>query len=450
MSHGARRGLIGRVGLLLSAGLVFPGLLRSQNPITPAGFYTADPSAHVWRDGRIYVYVSRDESPKYYCSWDYPVLSSDDLLNWRIDTNVFASRGSADRVPYSDAALYAPDCQYRNGVYHLFYCLSGGGEDEGVAISGSPLGPFLDARPIQGISQIDPCCFIDDDGRAYLVWGQFTCKIAALSPDLRSVEPSTIREIAFEKEHFFHEGAFMFKRKGLYYLLYADISRRNSPTCLGYATSPSPWGPFHYRGVVIDNAGSDPMVWNNHGSIAEFKGRWYVFYHRSTHGSKMMRKTCVEPISFTPDGLIPEVEMTSQGAAPPLDAYSRLEAERACLLSGNVRIRSDSAAGSEILAKIENGNSAAFKSIDFGAGAKACSIRLAGGGGGRITVRLDRPWGPAVAAVDTSAGGDDASWRTLSGTVKEVRGVHAVWLQFTVPEDRFLEVDWLVFERKSP
>ncbi len=447
MSFKKIRRAFGRAAVILTTGLLFSGALWAQNPITPPGFYTADPAAHVWKDGRMYVYVSRDESPSYYCSWDYPVLSSSDLVHWRIDANIFASRGSGDRIPYSDAYLYAPDCQYQNGVYHLFYCLSGGGEVEGVAEGDSPTGPFREGRPLPGLSQIDPCCFIDDDGRAYLIWGQFTCKIARLSPDLRTVDPATTREIASEKEHFFHEGAHMVKRNGIYYLLFADISRRNTPTCLGYATSASPWGPFVYRGIIIDNAGSDPLVWNNHGSLAEFQGRWYVFYHRSTHASKMMRKTCLEPIAFTSDGLIPEVEMTSQGAALPLDAFSRLEAERACLLTGYVRIQNDPAAGSEILSKIENGNTAAFKYVDFGQGAGAWTVRVAGERpGGRITVRIDKPWGPAIAAVDVPAGGDGLAWQTLSGPVKDVKGVHAVWLQFSGPDGLLMSVDWFDFK----
>lgn len=108
-------------------------------------------------------------------------------------------------------------------------------------------------------------------------------------------------------------------------------------TCLGYATSDTPLGPFTYRGVIIDNYGCDPAVWNNQGSIAEINGRWYVFYHRSTHGSIYSRRVCMEPITFLPDGTIPEVEMTSQHTA-------LLAASYACLLSGNVRI-DDSSAG---------------------------------------------------------------------------------------------------------
>ena len=81
----------------------------------------------------MYVYGSRDESPKYYCSWDHWVLSSPDLRTWEIAKDAFASKGPNDQVAYSDALLYAPDCQYRNGVYYLYYCLASNAKNLGAA-----------------------------------------------------------------------------------------------------------------------------------------------------------------------------------------------------------------------------------------------------------------------------------------------------------------------------
>jgi len=158
-------------------------------------------------------------------------------------------------------------------------------------------------------------------------------RVYKLKSNMIEIDESTIKkDVLTESEHFFHEGGFMVKRNGVYYFIYADISRANRPTSIGYATSLSPMGPYSYGGVIIDNDHCDPGVWNNHGSIVEFKGQWYVFYHRSTHGSNTMRKACVEPIYFTPEGRIKEVEMTSQGAGKPLHAASKIEAEMACLL----------------------------------------------------------------------------------------------------------------------
>ena len=270
--------LCGVIALLLAA-----GSLPGQNPIVPPGVYIADPSAHVWKDGRLYVYGSRDESPKYFCSGRHDVLASDDLKSWTLTTNVFASKGPGDQVPYNDSPLFAPDCQYRDGTYYLYYCQPSRNA-EGVATASSPAGPFVKGTPIalSGINEIDPCVFLDDDGQAYYIWGQFSAKIAKLKPNLTEIDPATIRRnVVTEKEHFFHEGGYMVKRNGIYYFVYAHMGRKGRPTCIGYATSQSPLGPFTYGGVIIDNDRCDPGNWNNHGSLVEFKGQLSVLRDRS-------------------------------------------------------------------------------------------------------------------------------------------------------------------------
>ncbi|RKD90885.1 family 43 glycosylhydrolase [Mangrovibacterium diazotrophicum] len=422
-----------------------------QNPIVPAGVYLADPSAHVWQDGKLYVYGSLDESTEYYCSYDYHVLSTSDLLHWDMEENVFASRGENDEVLYSDKELYAPDCQFKNGLYYLYYCQPDRKAAEGVATSKSPIGPFSSGAPIAlgGIEEIDPAVFIDDDGQAYYIWGQFDAKIARLKPNMTEIDSlSIVPELATEKEHFFHEGAFMFKRNGIYYLVYSDISRGNQPTCIGYSTSDSPWGPFKYGGVIVDNDNCDPSTWNNHGSVVKFKGQWYVFYHRSTHNSRMMRKACVEPITFNMDGSINEVEMTSQGAGPPLKSLDKIEAERACLLLGNSRIELFETMN-EKLGGIQNGDKVAYKYIDFKDGADQIQFRVkALQNGGKISVRIDQPWGPEVGVLNIS-GDESGDWDTVTSKMKKVEGVHAVWLAFSGDKNELFELDWFEFANNS-
>ena len=115
---------------------------------------------------------------------------------------------------------------------------------------------------------------------------------------MREIDESTLNtHLLTEEEHGFHEGSSVRKRNGIYYFVYTDISRGKA-SCLSYATSKSPLGPFKKGGVIIDNTGSDPDNWNNHGSIAEYNGQWYVFYHRASHNSNYSRRTCVEPIYF--------------------------------------------------------------------------------------------------------------------------------------------------------
>ncbi len=421
---------------------------KAQNPIVPPGVYIADPSAHVWADGKLYIYGSLDESPDYYCSYRHHVLSTADLQNWDITENVFSSKGENDQVPYSDAPLYAPDCQFKNGKYFLYYCMPDSKAAEGVATSDSPTGPFINGQKIQvaGKEEIDPCVFIDDDGQAYYIWGQFQAKIARLKSNMTEIDTATIKVgVVNEKEHRFHEGGYMIKRNGIYYFIYAQLSFANRPTCIGYSTSRSPFGPFKYGGVIINNDHCDPANWNNHGSVVEFHGKWYVFYHRATHNSRMMRKACVEPIAFNDDGSINEVEMTSQGAGPPLSAFEKIDAERACLLFGNVRIQLFET-GNEELGGIENQDNVAFKYIDFKDGADKVKFRLKPlKNGGSISIRLDQPWGKQIGLINIP-GDENGKWQNISAEIKKTTGVHAVWLTlfgkgndtFELDEYRFL------------
>lgn len=438
-----------------SAGIIVMVIIltcsKAQNPISPPGVYIADPTARVWNDGRMYIYGSVDESCDYYCSHRHHALVTDDMLNWQLVENIFTSKGEGDGVPYNETVLFAPSAAYKDGMYYMYYCQPDREFAEGVATSASPTGPFTGGVPIdlKGYNQIDPDVFIDDDGTAYYLWGQFTLKMAVMKPNMTELRIETVKDsILTEGVHYFHEGAFMAKINDLYYLVYADISRGDIPTCLGYATSKSPFGPYEYRGVIIDNNHCNPRNWNNHGSIAESNGQWYVFYHRSTHGCNKMRKACVEPIEILADGSILEVEMTSQGAAPPIDATSRIEAEWACVLNGNLRIEQFEP-DNEQLTKIYSGDKAAWKFIDFSQGADSITIRIKPGNkGGKMVVSLDKPWHQRLALIEISpeASGE---WQTLTFPIESATGVHALWLHFYGEDGEMFDVDWFTFAKSE-
>lgn len=218
-----------------------------MNPLLPNLTFLSDVEARPWNDGRLYVYGSQDLlNGDSYCSKEYHVYSTDNLKDW-VDHGVSLS---------SDQILYAPDCIYKNGLYYLYYCTAGNGEY--VATSASPSGPFTDSKEIAVANgdSIDPAVFVDDDGQAYYFWGQFHLRGAKLSANMSHLE-SVQDHILTEEEHGFHEGASIRKRRGIYYLIYTDITRYRA-TCLSYATSKSPLGPYTKRGVMIDNYGCDP------------------------------------------------------------------------------------------------------------------------------------------------------------------------------------------------
>lgn len=419
--------------------LLIPTSALTQNPIHPTGTYLADPTARVF-DGRVYVYstVMYPDTSGSYVS-HYHALSSDDLLNWTLHERIFSGSGSDDKIPYSDQAIWAPDVIERNGKYYLYYCMANRQHAEGVAIANSPLGPFSEGQKINlyGFEEIDPAVFIDDDGQAYYLWGQIDLKMARMLPSMVEIDSTTIvADMLTEDEHHFHEGAFMFKRDDMYYIIYSEISRSGMPTSIGYATSENAMGPYSYRGVIIDNDHMAPGAWNNHGSMVEFKGEWYIFYHRSINQDWQLRKVGIERVSFNADGTIPEVKPTSSGVAHTTDATSMIEVENNYVMYGQSYIRSIGEK-SEVLTNIAHRDRAGYTWIDFKDGVSTVHFRVKPGDyEGRIVLSTRKSWYPRIAQVLIPSRTDDMDeWITVSADVSSVSGVNELWLTFFTSEN---------------
>ena len=433
---------------------------RMLNPIAPPGVYIADPEVRQMPDGRIYVYGSRDEPGNAWCSRSYNVLSSSDLVNWNVEQFSFATDGPGKQVDYTDRILYAPDCIYHDGKYYLYYCLAGGGDDEGVAVSSSPYGPFKNGKVMEGAKGIDPSVFIDDDGQAYLYWGQGYAKGAKLSKDMLSIEGAVHDSLLTYETHFFNEGSSVRKRNGIYYFVYGSHSQHGESNCatLDYATSTSPLGPYTYRGVIIDNWGSGRNLVNNHGCITEINGQWYIAYHRPTHASATMRKACLEPITFNPDGTIPKVEMTTQGIGGPISPLYRMDAARACLMAGNVMVSVRRPANDipvEYLAAIRDGDHAYWKYYDFTGSdvnhfiCKTWDKNKAA----KIEIRLDSPDGELIGTCEIAPMQGETAYAIHETKIKPVTGKHALVLVFKAvgaetSEENLLNLEWFVFEKR--
>ena len=370
--------------VLVSAGTVNE---LAGNPITPESAFFSDPAPRVGPDGKLWLFGSRDVSTNEYCSHSSDAFETTDLLTWRVHRDLARSKGEHRNVPFQDWPLLAPDGIYLNGAWHLFYCLFDTAHAEGVLDAPSAEGPYSGARELKGPTQIDPSVFQDDDGTVYYTWGQFAMNMGVLKPDLSGlVEGSVKSGVIDEARHHFHEGSQLTKRGDTYYLTFADIGRKGTPSCIGYATASAPFGPYVYRGVIVDNAGCDPANWNNHGGIVEYQGRWYVFYHRATNGSRHLRKACVEPIEFDANGFIKEVEMTSNGAGPELDLFVETPSRRACLMSGNARIVTEPC-GAEHLAEIRPGDTAAWRYFRGAREPGKLVLKVRPDAGGTITLK---------------------------------------------------------------
>ena len=287
------------------------------NPAGPNPFirhmYTADPSAHVWKDGRLYVYASHDIAPPRGCDLmdRYHVFSTDDMINWTDHGEILSS----EQVPWGrkeGGFMWAPDCAYRNGTYYFYFPHPSETDWNdswkiGVATSNKPAEGFKVQGYIEGMDpMIDPCVFVDDDGQAYIYnGGGGICKGGKLKDNMIELD-GTMRTMEGLVD--FHEATWIHKHNGKYYLSYSDNhddGEKHNRMC--YAISDSPLGPWEYKGIYMEPTDS----YTNHGSIVEFKGQWYSFYHNSAlSGQDWLRSICVDKLYYNPDGTIKMVKQT--------------------------------------------------------------------------------------------------------------------------------------------
>ena len=405
------------------------------NPYLPNWEYIPDGEPRVFGD-RIYVYGSHDRKDSIdFCDYKLKVWSApvSDPTKWVCHGDIFRSRDGHDSpsdVDWTDELLFAPDVVERGGKYYLYaYIVNAKGC---VAVADRPEGPFrLLSRYEYDIPNhydngtfIDPSVLVDDDGRVYIYCGYQGSYMCELKDNMYEAVPGSYKLdiIPTAEPHRFFEACSPRKINGTYYLIYSP--QRGS--CLDYATSDSPTGPFTYRGTIIDN-GIDFPGGNDHGSVCCVNGQWYIFYHRMTNGTIMSRRGCVERIEILPDGTIPQVEMTSLGFEESLNPYDFTQADTACVLKGGCYITETSVFERPIV-NVTDGCVMGWKYFDFGEdfASKTMQIRLklrGTGSRGRVHVRLDSEDGEELGTVDFA---EDSG--TAGARIKAVTGRHAVFL----------------------
>ena len=327
---------------------LFVGFPAQKFQSTDVGhMYTADPSAHVWTiDGeeRLYVYASHDQEPAQGCGRmdRYHVFSTTDMVEWTDHGEILNST----QVPWAGPSMgfmWAPDAAYRDGKYYFYYPHPSDDDNwnttwkVGVAVSTEPASGFQDIGYIPDLgdarAMIDPCVFVDDDGLAYFYYGGGGWLVGGrLKDNMKEIDGQLIEFCSNQNKALgdFHEAAWVFKRGGTYYLTYSD----NHTTDLGgnnlcYATAQSPLGPWTVQGVYMLPHGFDTA----HGSVVEYKGRWYQFYHTGNYSNKgNLRSVCFDELTFDDEGRINIVRTWGQpkgGVLPEasLNKTLRIEAE---------------------------------------------------------------------------------------------------------------------------
>lgn len=404
-----------------------------MNPVLDIKMFIPDAEAHKMPDGRLYIYGSLDHSgDTEFCSTKYVTFSTDDMVHWVDHGEIFNSTDQLYDLN-TNLTLGAPDCLYIHGKYYLYYCAYGNGM--GVAVADHPAGPFKNlgsVTPADGDS-IDPAIFQDDDGSIYYFWGQFNLRGGKLADDMKTVIPETIElNLLNEFEHGFHEGASIRKIGKTYYMVYTDVSR-GTATCLAYATADHPLGPYEKKGIIIDNAGCDSSSWNNHGSIEEFNGQYYVFYHRSSQNSIYNRRLCIEKIVLDENGSIAEVPMTTNGVMDfvladqeiPVSALSKM---RMKLPFDHLEpMRLEPAGDCETLSFTRAGDWIQFDHLNFGDGCTRFSAMAASIKPAKLEIYIDG--NKKIGECTISETGSWNDYRLFETEISKTSGVHTIWLR---------------------
>ena len=291
--------------------------LSVNNPIIKDK-YTGDPAALVYKD-KVYLYAGHDEAPNdfnFYKMNEWLVYSSSDMVNWQEHPVPLKVTDFA----WAKSDAWAAQVIERNGKFYWYVTVEHGtipGKAIGVAVSDSPTGPFKDALGKAIITNdmttqtsiswddIDPTVMIDDDGQAYLFWGNTVCHYAKLKENMIELD-GPIQTINLPN---YTEAPWIHKKKGWYYLSYAY----QFPEKIAYAMSKSINGPWEFKGILNEIAGNSNT---NHQSIIEFKGKDYFIYHNGSiqpHGGSFRRSVCIDYLFYNPDGTIKRINMTSEG-----------------------------------------------------------------------------------------------------------------------------------------
>ncbi|MBQ0061992.1 MAG: family 43 glycosylhydrolase [Bacteroidales bacterium] len=400
--------------------------------------FTADPAPYVHND-TIYLYTTHDEDDAdNFKMQDWLLYTSTDMVNW---TDHGAVASLKDFKWYDgDNGAWAEQVISRNGKYYMYCPIHGHGI--GVLVSDSPYGPFVDpiGKPLVWQKEhwydIDPTVWIDDDGQAYMYWGNPILYHVKLNEDMISYSGDIIEHPHIED---YQEGPWFYKRNDNYYLAFASTC---CPEGIGYAMSKGPEGPWEYKGHIMNHT---PKTRGNHPGIIDYKGKSYVFglnydllrLQMPEHHER--RSVSAAEMHYNADGTIQEVpyfKETAVESIEPFNPYRRVEAETMAwgwgLKAGVMERNGKNPTEKGIyIYHIDEGETLTLRDVDFGKGAKeftACTAALRKGA--QIEIHLDNAAGLIVGVLDVPVTGSIDKYQTASCKLNNATGVHDLVFRF--------------------
>ena len=422
---------------------IIPILGMAQNPIVQTN-YTADPAPMVY-NGKVYLYTSHDEDEStWFTMNDWKLYTTEDMVNWTDHGSVLSYKNFS----WAKMNAWAIQCIERGGKFYLYAPITDnqGKNGIGVAVANSPYGPFTDplGKPLiqNSNADIDPTVFVDDDGQAYLLWGNPVCNYVKLNEDMISYDgeiqtfPNTIESFGkregkedARRPTTYEEGPWLYKRNKLYYLFFAagPISEH-----IGYSTSKTPLGPWKYEGIVMPTQGGS---FTNHPGVVDFKGKSYFFYHNGAlpGGGGFTRSVAVEELLFNPDGTVKQLNMTEgiKKSLATVNPYVKNEAETMAW-SKEVKSMQNEQVGVFITA-MKNDAFTKVKEVDFrkdGASKFMARVGTTHNGNVSMEIRLDSVDGELIGTLKVPMTGGNDRWAIVKTEVKKVTGIHDVYFVY--------------------
>lgn len=421
--------------------------VNAQRPIIQTK-YTADPAPMVYND-TVFLYTTHDEDDaEGFKMQDWLLYTSTDMVNWT-DHGVVASLKSFDWVKRDNGA-WAEQVVERNGKFYMYCPIHGNGI--GVLVSNSPYGPFKDplGKPLvwqkEHWDDIDPTVFIDEDGQAYMYWGNPNCYYVKLNEDMISYSGDIVK-LKETPEHY-QEGPWFYKRNGHYYLAFAFTC---CPEGIGYAMSDSPTGPWKTKGYIMRPT---ERTRGNHPGIMDYKGKSYVFglnydllkLETNTHYER--RSVSVAEMHYNEDGTIQEVPYWADTKLEQIGTFNPFRKVEAETMAWGYGLKTTPNADKSLsVVDVNNGEYICVRGVDFGKNkARRFEVSALPLEGGNLKIRLDAPDGKIVGNVNIPQGNETSKYELYSCEVNAVSGIHDLYLSFEGENNKDLfELDYWKF-----
>lgn len=394
--------------------------------------YTADPAPMVYND-TVYLYTTHDEDDSQgFKMLDWLLYTSTDMVNWT-DHGAVASLKNFEWVT-KDNGAWAQQVVERNGKFYMYCSIHGQGI--GVLVSDSPYGPFKDPinKPLVWQKEhwydIDPTILIDDDGQAYMYWGNPNVYYVKLNEDMISYSGDIV-QLDQKPEHY-QEGPWVYKRNNHYYMAFASTC---CPEGLGYAMSDNATGPWTTKGYIMKPT---PRTRGNHPGIIDYKGKSYVFglsydlMHKETFKHHERRSSMAAPMYYYADGTIKEVPYWTETVLEQIESfnpYRRVEAET---IAWGYGLKTEKMPDGRIcVTNIDNNESLCVKGVNFGKGAKLFkAIAACNTDGAYIEIRIDSTTGPLIGNLPIKRTGAMDKFEEMSCLINDAKGVHDLYFCF--------------------